>query len=80
MKDIGDKISREHHLDTLGLEITEAKEGSIARYAAWDQNSLCCLAGVSLVAGVSPDICHSQRHGIRGLKHEDEAKTLEPLI
>ena len=29
MKDVGDKISREYHLDTLGLEITEAREWSM---------------------------------------------------
>ena len=29
MKDVGDKISREHHLDTLGLEITETKKGQL---------------------------------------------------
>ena len=73
MKDVGDKIRCEYHLDTLGLEITEAREWSMIN-AECDLYSLCCLAGVSLVAGVSPDVCHSQRHGIRGLKHDEELK------
>ena len=72
MKDVGDKIRREHHLDTLGLEITETRKWSgMPPYAGCDLDSLCRFTGVSLVTGLSPDVRHSQRHGIGGLEQED---------